>query len=202
MRHYGTSIVALNQRCGLLGQQWLGASISLVFVGLLLVVSPDSTAQEVPATTGLKVSPDEAAKAAGTIQAKSPVKILKRQGFWVEVEAKGARGWLKASAISFGSPGAGLAGLASGREGKGNIVSTSAARGLSSKELVAAKPNPSQVDALDLLAVDSTAAEAFATSGKLARRTVSMLAAPMKPSEKSSGNPKKRTTSKDEDDDE
>lgn len=202
MRHYGTSIVALNQRCGLLGQQWLGPSISLVFVGLLLVVSPDSTAQEVPATTGLKVSPDEAAKAAGTIQAKSPVKILKRQGFWVEVEAKGARGWLKASAISFGSPGAGLAGLASGREGKGNIVSTSAARGLSSKELVAAKPNPSQVDALDLLAVDSTAAEAFAISGKLARRTVSMLAAPMKPSEKSSGNPKKRTTSKDEDDDE
>lgn len=202
MSDYFTSIFALNQRCSLLGQQKLWASISLAIVGLLLFVSPDSIAQEVPATTGLKVSPDEAAKAAGTIQAKSPVKILKRQGFWIEVEAKGARGWLKASAISFGSPGPGLAGLASGREGKGNIVSTSAARGLSSKELVAAKPNLSQVDALDLLAVDSTAAEAFATSGKLARRTVSMLAAPVKTSEKSSGKPKKRATSEDEDDDE
>jgi hypothetical protein len=193
---------ASKQRCVLPLRQGLCASASLVIVGLLLFVSPDSSAQEVPSTTGLKVSPDESAKAAGTIQAKSPVKILQRQGFWVEVEAKGARGWLKASAITFGSPGPGLAGLASGREGKGNIVSTSAARGLSSKELVAAKPNLSQVDALDRLAVDSTASEAFATSGKLARRTVSMLAAPVKTSEKPSGKPKKRATLEDEDDDE
>jgi hypothetical protein len=109
---------------------------------------------------------------------KAAVKVLKRQGFWVEVEASGVKGWLKVSEISLvsGATGAtGLGGLDTGRTGKGNIVSTTAARGLTVKELVAAKPDPQQVTQLKGLAVSASAADAFAKAGGLAVRQVALL---------------------------
>ena len=118
------------------------------------------------------------------------------------MEGRGSRGWLKASSVSLGVGSSGLTGLGSGREGKGNIVSTSAARGLSSKELVAAKPDFSQVDELQRLAVDSKSAEGFASSGKLVNRSIAMLSAPAKGQERPSSKIKKPSKLEEDDDDE
>ena len=180
----------------------------ITFLAALLSVgqAPHALAQETTVPVELKAAADPASKSLGRLPAKSPVKILKREGFWIQVESSGGRGWIKASTATLGSASSGLSGLSSGREGKGNIVSTSAARGLSSKELVAAKPDFNQVEDLQRSTVDSKAAEAFAASGKLGKRSVALLVAPSKPSEPSAAakqrKPSKASKDEDEDDDE
>jgi len=135
-------------------------------------------AQATVGAVGLRAEAQPDAKVVQKLAAKASLKLLKRQGFWVEVEASGVKGWLKVSEISLG-PGAtgatGLGGLDTGRTGKGNIVSTTAARGLTVKELVAAKPDPQQVTQLKGLAVSASAADAFAKAGGLAVRQVALL---------------------------
>jgi len=176
----------------------------LAVLALFLVATcQESLAQETTVAVDLKASADPASKSLGNLPAKTPLKILRREGFWIEVESKGVRGWIKASTATMGSAQSGLSGLASGREGKGNIVSTSAARGLSSKELVAAKPDFNQVDELQRISVDSPAAEAFASAGKLGKRSVALLAAPAKASEPGPAAKLKKQSkaAKDEDDD-
>lgn len=135
-------------------------------------------AQTTVGAVGLRAEAQPDAKVVQKLADKAAVKVLKRQGFWVEVEASGAKGWLKVSEISLGSGATGatgLGGLDTGRTGKGNIVSTTAARGLTAKELVAAKPDPQQVTQLKGLAVSASAADAFAKAGGLAVRQVALL---------------------------
>lgn len=135
-------------------------------------------AQTTVGAVGLRAEAQPDAKVVQKLADKATVKVLKRQGFWVEVEASGAKGWLKVSEISLGSGATGatgLGGLDTGRTGKGNIVSTTAARGLTAKELVAAKPDPQQVTQLKGLAVSASAADAFAKAGGLTVRQVALL---------------------------
>lgn len=76
-----------------------------------------------------------------SLSAGSTVKALRRQGFWVEVDAAGRVGWLKVSQMSFAGATAGATAIDTGRLGTGNMVATSAARGLSAKDLVGGQPN-------------------------------------------------------------
>lgn len=158
-------MIALFKRC------FSGLLVMALLVGW-------ATAQTTVGAVGLRAEAQPDAKVVQKLADKAAVKVLKRQGFWVEVEAAGAKGWLKVSEISLGSgaPAAGgLGGLDTGRTGKGNIVSTSAARGLTAKELVAAKPDPQQVAQLKGLAVTASAADAFAKAGGLTVRQVALL---------------------------
>ena len=97
-------------------------------------------------------------------KAGSTLKVLRRQGFWVEVESAGKVGWVKVSSIVFGSAG-GPAAIDTGRMGTGNIVSASAARGLSARDLLEGKPDFAEVAKLDLLTADAATLDAFKTSG-------------------------------------
>lgn len=105
----------------------------------------------------------------GAVKIKSgtPVKALKRQGFWVEVDAEGKTGWLKASQLNFAGATGGPTAIDTGRLGTGNIVATSAARGLSAKDLVSGQPNFNEASKLDALAVTPQAAQAFMVAGGL-----------------------------------
>lgn len=112
------------------------------------------------------------------LPAATPVKLLKRQGFWVEVDSGGATGWVKLSDLGTSSPAvATLAAVDTGRTGKGNIVSTSAARGLSARELTAARPDLQQFEQLRAQSVSAGDAESFAQAAGLKVRSVSLLAA-------------------------
>ncbi len=127
----------------------------------------------------LKAEPMSEAKSLKVLQPNTPVKMMKRQGFWAEVEVARQKGWVKLSDLNMSTGGSsGLIQMDTGRSGKNNIVSTSAARGLSAKELIAAKPDPLQFDQLKLLAVSPADAESFSKSGGLQVRTVSLLATP------------------------
>ncbi len=135
-------------------------------------------AQTLGKAADLKATPAPEAKTVKALAANAPAKLLKRQGFWVEIESGGATGWVKLSDLNMASGGSSLAAMDTGRTGKGNIVSTSAARGLSAKELTAAKPDVQQFEQLRALSVSAADAEAFAQSGGLKPRTVALLAAP------------------------
>ena len=110
--------------------------------------------------------PDGAAVGA-PLKTGAAVKMLKRQGFWVEVDAGGKTGWLKASLLNFGGATGGATAIDTGRLGTGNIVSTSSARGLSSKDLLSGKPNMEEAAKLDLLVLDSAAVSAFMGQGNV-----------------------------------
>ena len=152
-------------------------ALCLVAFGLLLLPS-FARAQATSAPTDLLASPQAGAKVLKALPPKTNLKISTRQGFWLEVEAAGSKGWVKATAVQFGSGAKTLGGIDTGRTGKGNIVSTSAARGLSPKELVAAKPDFGQVDRLQRLAVSSQEGEAFAGMARLPTRKLALLQAP------------------------
>ena len=179
----------------------IGACCLLLLLGL---VSFSAFAQTLTAATDLKESQSADSKTLKNLPANTPVKLVKREGFWVEVEAAGAKGWVKLSTVNMGAQSPGLNPMDTGRSGKGNIVSTSAARGLSAKDLTLAKPDPAQFTELQKLAVSGADADKFAKFGGLSTRQIALLAAsptsaaPAKPKPAPAKKPKK---SDDDDDD-
>lgn len=151
------------------------ASLSLVLACFSLIAA----AQDLTAPATLRAEPTPDGKVLKQLPANATVKVLKRQGFYVEVESGGAKGWLKASEVpSSKSAGGSLSNLDTGRTGKGNIVSTSAARGLSPKDVIAAKPDHQQVEELKKLGVSASAADEFAAQGGLQSRKLALLMPP------------------------
>jgi len=170
-----------------------------------VIFASNAAAQSLGKAADLKASPAPEAKTVKSVAANAPVKLLKRQGFWVEVDAGGATGWIKLSDLNMAAAGGpGLGAVDTGRTGKGNIVSTSAARGLSAKELTAAKPDTQQFEQLRALAVNAGDAENFALAAGLKPRTVALLAPPAAGAPAAAGGPApaRRKAAKPADDDE
>jgi hypothetical protein len=89
---------------------------------------------------------------------------LKRQGFWAQIQSASGTGWVELSELSFGGV-SGVANLSTGRTGAGNVVSTSAARGLSAKDLLNGRPDPAAVSRIDAWVPDSSNLEKFVADG-------------------------------------
>lgn len=135
-----------------------------LFVACLMLMCFTVNAQTLREDASLS-DKSEGAPGATKLKAGSSVKVLKRQGFWVEVDAGGKNGWLKASQLNFTGSTGGPTAIDTGRLGTGNIVATSAARGLSAKDLVSGKPNFEEVKKLDELSFDPAGIEGFIASG-------------------------------------
>ena len=136
------------------------ATLCASMVGL---VSTPVGAQTLREEAALFDKPDGSAQGA-KLKAATPLKLLKRQGFWVEVDAGGKTGWLKVSSVSFAGA-AGPVPIDTGRLGTGNIVATSAARGLSAKDLLEGAPNYDEATRLESLALDASGVTAFRAQG-------------------------------------
>ena len=179
---------------------------TILFCLLISALAGHAQAQTLAKAADLKAEPAADAKTLKSLPANAAAKMLKRQGFWAEIEVGGAKGWVKLSEISMGASGASaISTVDTGRTGKGNIVSTSAARGLSAKELVAAKADPQQFEQLKSLAVSASEAETFAQSSGLKNRTLALLATPAgQPAAASSsannGSTNRKASKKDDDD--
>ena len=152
---------------------------ALLPVALAMALAPAAArAQTFNADTPLLASPDATAKPAGQARAGAAAKILKRQGFWLEVEAGGAKGWVKLSAVKLATPG-GPTAVDTGRLGSGNIVATSAARGLSAKDLLEGRSDEKAVDRLAEWRPESRQLQQFASEGGLSEvRLTAFLQAP------------------------
>jgi hypothetical protein len=98
------------------------------------------------------------------------VKVLNRKGFWVQIEStNGFKGWVKVGVIKFSDSKIGSVSIDTGRATTGNIVATSASRGLSVAELEKAKPNYQDIDLIDAFLPKSENIVAFTKDGDLIR---------------------------------
>ena len=118
------------------------------------------------------------------LNAGTPIKILQRKQLWLEVAGSEGTGWVQISAIQFSSKGQGPVAIDTGRLGANNIVATSAARGLSAKDLLHGQPDAAAVEKLDLLMVDKSAVDRFRQEGQLVVNTHAIELVPSKPSSK------------------
>ena len=121
----------------------------------------------------------------------TPVKALKRQGFWVELDAGGKSGWVRVSTINFSTGAGGSMAIDTGRLGTGNIVSTSAARGLSAKDLLQGKANFDEVEKLEKLSFDLAALPAFRNDGGVQPSSANIALSTAKPAGKASAETQK-----------
>ena len=156
-----------------------------VFGFCACLLNPEAQAQTARSDTALFLKPDGPASTL-LVKAGDPLKVVNRQGFWVEVEAApGKRGWVKVSILSFAAGPGGPTAIDTGRMGTGNIVATSAARGLSAKDLLNGAPRPEEVAKLDSFVAEGPAVQSFLASGSITQLTqVIELRAPEPPSKK------------------
>ena len=173
---------------------------SAVFLFFMLIFSSVLVqAQTLKENTGLFDKPDGAKTA--DAKAGTALKIIKRQGFWVEVDAGGKKGWVKLGVVNMASNSGGSVALDTGRTGKGNIVSTSAARGLSAKDLLQGKPDPQAVVKLESYVLDASVVPAFRTEGGIRPLTekITLTTPPVEPAAKQEEKVKATDTPADDD---
>ncbi|MBM3393054.1 MAG: SH3 domain-containing protein [Betaproteobacteria bacterium] len=157
------------------------------FAALLLALSASAWAQD----SGTAVKPDDIkaepfkdAKTVGAVKKGEVVSILKKQGGWMQIKAGAVSGWVRVLSVRKGSGGpgaaaeiAGVAGVATGRAGTGQVVSTTGVRGLSADELKNARYDEEELKRAEANAIAADEAKAFAEKGELQARQVSWLPA-------------------------
>lgn len=127
----------------------------------------------------IKAEPFRDAKVLGGLKAGDPVRIVKRDGAWLQISSP-QKGWVKMLSIRRGAAATGatltgVAALASGRAGTGKIVSTTGIRGLNEEDLKNAKFNEKEVKTVESYTVSQVEADKFAAQGKLKARQVAYL---------------------------
>ncbi|HET7765319.1 MAG TPA: hypothetical protein VFK92_09550 [Burkholderiales bacterium] len=117
--------------------------------------------------TGVKKEPFSDAQTVGTLAEKAQVKVLARQGGWMQVEAGTLSGWVRMLSIRMNS---GQSSFASGlrslftvaRTGSSGQTVTTGVRGLDKEDIQNAKPNPAELKKMAGYAVGQSDAERFA----------------------------------------
>ncbi|NBY29136.1 MAG: hypothetical protein EBQ71_20930 [Betaproteobacteria bacterium] len=125
-----------------------------------------ASAQTFNEDTPVLAAPEAAAKVVGNARGSAAVKVVKRQGFWLEVEAGAVKGWVKISAVKLAAP-IGPTAIDTGRLGSNNIVATSAARGLSAKDLLEGRSDEKAIERLNALRLEAQQIAQFAEEGGL-----------------------------------
>ncbi len=134
---------------------------------LALLVAAVAGAQTFEADTPVLAAPDAAARPVAQARGGAAVRVLRRQGFWLEVESGSTRGWVRISAVKLATSAATLA-MDTGRLGANNIVATSAARSVSAKDLIEGRSDDQAVERLIAFRADRTQLAQFAQAGALA----------------------------------
>ena len=134
----------------------------------------------------IKAEPFKDAKTLGKIAKGARLEIVVRQSGWLQVKAGSKKGWVRLLSVRRGQGGqtnvaqevGGVAGVATGRTGTGQVVSTTGVRGLSAEELKAAKFDEKQIAKAESLAASPEDARKFAGQGGLAAQTIKALPEP------------------------
>lgn len=130
----------------------------------------------------VKAEPFKDAKTVGTVKKGEVVSILKKQGGWMQVKAAAGSGWVRVLSVRKGAGGAGAAaeiagvtGVATGRAGTGQVVSTTGVRGLDEQDLQSAKFSEEEIRRAEAAAISAEEARKFAGEGALADRQLGWL---------------------------
>jgi hypothetical protein len=136
----------------------------------------------------IKAEPFKDAKTVGQIAKGDRLAITGRQSGWLQIAAGSRKGWVRMLSVKRGAAGqkdaakelGGVAGLATGRAGTGEVVSSTGVRGLDEADLKGAKFDEAQVASAESHAVSGAQAKAFAEQAKLAPQSVAFLPEPKK----------------------
>jgi uncharacterized protein YgiM (DUF1202 family) len=158
-----------------------------VALAILLLLAAPAFAQETGFTvrdTEVKKEPFSDAQTVGTLAEKTQVKVLARQGGWMQVEAGAQSGWVRMLSIRMDSGSSGfMSGLKSlftvARTGSSGQTVTTGVRGLDKEDIKNAKPNPEEVKKLASFAASKSDAEKFAAGNpQLKSQKIDYLQAP------------------------
>lgn len=134
--------------------------------------------------TEIKKEPYSDAQTVGTLAEKAQVKVLARQGGWMQIEAGTLSGWVRMLSIRMNS---GQSSIASGlkslfyvaRTGSSGQTVTTGVRGLDKEDIQNAKPNPAELKKMAGFAATQSDAERFAAENpQLKNQKVDYLQAP------------------------
>ena len=128
----------------------------------------------------LRAEPFADARTTGNLKRNDAVEILEKKGAWLKVKSGRQSGWVRLLSVRRGNAAqgnetAGVLGLASGRAGTGQVVSTTGVRGLSAEELKAASFNEAEVQKMESYSVSAEQARQFAGGGGLKNRKLDYL---------------------------
>ncbi|HWH48728.1 MAG TPA: SH3 domain-containing protein [Burkholderiales bacterium] len=157
-------------------------------IALLCVLATPALAQDQGVALkqdDIKAEPFKDAATVGAIKKGESVSILKKQGGWLRITAAKATGWVRILSVRKGASGgsasseiAGVAGVATGRAGTGQVVSTTGVRGLGEEQLKEAKFSEEELKKAEAAAITAEKAKQFAQKGELVARAVNWLPAP------------------------
>ena len=130
----------------------------------------------------LRAEPFADARSTGNLKRNDAVEILEKKGAWLRVKSGKQSGWVlllsvRRGSATQGNEAAGVLGLASGRAGTGQVVSTTGVRGLSAEELKAASFNEAEVQKMESYSVSADQARQVAGDGGLKNRKLDDLGA-------------------------
>jgi len=125
--------------------------------------------------TEIRKEPYTDADKIGMLQEKAQVKVIKRQGGWLQIESGAPSGtlagWVRMLSIRMGTNNAqssdwGMKSLFNvARTGSSGTTVTTGVRGLDKEQIANAKPNPAELQKLTAYAATKPDAEQFARSG-------------------------------------
>jgi hypothetical protein len=162
---------------------------SVVPLAAKAVTPPPVAAQSgrVARTTDLRDQPANDGAMLRVVAANTAIEVGERKGGWYKVNVEGTAGWMRLSAVRFGSPNAVAASggsssplkfLQSGRSAVTTGTVTTGVRGLSEEDLSKAEPNYAAVAALDQFAVTADDSRAFASELPAAATSVDFVKPP------------------------
>ncbi len=151
-----------------------------IFGSLAAPVHAEQVAYTVRSTE-IKQQPFSDAATVATLNEKTSVNILSRQGGWMKISSERGSGWVKLLSLRSNSTAGkqGDSGLQSllnaGRSGSSGVTVATGVRGLSEEDLKNARPNPRELEKLQRYAVDKAQAEKFARGAKLKNQQLDYL---------------------------
>lgn len=162
-------------------------------VSVAATASASTQSGRVARTTDLRDKPANDGAMLKVVPANTAIEIAERNGGWYRVTVEGVTGWMRLSAVRFGTPGSSakagggssaLGFLQSGRSAVTTGSVTTGVRGLSEEGLSKAEPNHAAVASLDAIAVTSEDARRYAAELPLAAAEVAYVKPPDKKAER------------------
>ena len=172
------------------------ASVMLLVAGLMVAgLAHGAETGTALKADDIKAEPFRDAKTVGSLAKGDTVEILAKKSGWFQVKTRGKQGWVRMLSVRRGEAGKqdagkeaeGIAGLATGRAGTGQVVSATGVRGLSEADLKEAKFSEEQLKKAESSRVSAQAAQKFAQAGQLSARQIAFLPEPRSASSSSAG---------------
>lgn len=149
-------------------------SLILVF-SVVFLISLESIADSLKSDQELKELPNMKSKVVGKVS-KGEIEVIDKKGFWIKVKKDSVEGWTKLNNVEIEKDSnLSLSSLNTGREGSGNIVSTSGVRGLDGEDITNAQPDMNEFEKLKKLTVTKSAGETFSQNSKLITKKIKFI---------------------------